>query len=221
MGSLSKAPRDNPAVSHASAITDAQGYFAGLNEAFRMLPLDIIDEIVVQLLRAYEANRTVFVFGNGGSASLASHMACDLGKGTSIAGMRRLRVMSLADNIPLLTAWANDTSYDQIFVQQLENFVGPGDVVLAISGSGNSQNVLNGLKAARQAGCYTIGLTGFQGGKMKKMCDLCLVVPSDNMQFIEDLHVCVNHCIFTAVRHNLALRGSAPNARAAYACAAG
>src|ERR1700688_4859906 len=101
MGSLGKDSRDNPAVSHASAvsaITDAQGYFAGLNEAFRLLPLDIIDEIVVQLLRAYEANRTVFVFGNGGSASLASHMACDLGKGTSIAGMRRLRVMSLADN---------------------------------------------------------------------------------------------------------------------------
>jgi D-sedoheptulose 7-phosphate isomerase len=207
------------AVPFIPAITEAQGYFSRLKEILEWLPYDMVDQIVSELMRAYDANRTVFTFGNGGSASLASHMACDLGKGTSTAGIRRFRVMSLADNIPVMTAWANDARYDDIFAEQLQNFVEAGDVVVAISGSGNSPNVLNALRTAREAGCCVIGLTGFEGGKMKEMCDLCLVVPSDNMQFIEDLHVCINHCIFTAVRHQLSLRTKTP-ARAAYACAA-
>jgi D-sedoheptulose 7-phosphate isomerase len=202
-------------------ITEAQGYFGHLNQILQLLPYETVDQIVRQLLRAYEANRMIFTFGNGGSASLASHMACDLGKGTSVAGLRRLRVMSLTDNIALMTAWANDAKYDDIFAEQLRNWVEPDDVVLAISGSGNSPNVLNGLRTAREAGCYIIGLTGFQGGKMKDLCDLCLVVPSDNMQFIEDLHVCVSHCVFTAVRHQLSIKSNLSVPRAAYACAAG
>ncbi len=119
-------------------------------------------------------------------------------------GRRRFRVLSLTDNIPVMTAWANDARYEDIFAEQLRNFVEKGDIVLAISGSGNSPNILNGLKVARETGAYTIGLTGFQGGKMKDLCDLCLVVPSDNMQFIEDLHVCISHSIFTAVRFQFA-----------------
>ncbi len=201
-------------------ITEAQGYFEQLKQVLQWLPYETVDHIVSQLMHAYDANRTIFTFGNGGSASLASHIACDLGKGTSIAGSRRLKVISLTDNIPLMTAWANDTKYDDIFAEQLVNFVEPDDVVVAISGSGNSQNVLNGLRAAREAGCYVIGMSGFAGGKMKDLCDLCLVVPSDNMQFIEDLHVCISHCVFTAVRHRLSLRGNATVTPSAYACAA-
>jgi len=193
-------------------ITEARGYFGRLSRILQWLPYETVDQVVRQLLQAYEANRMVFTFGNGGSASLASHIACDLGKGTSVAGLRRLRIMSLTDNVALVTAWANDAKYDDIFAEQLRNFVEPDDVVLAISGSGNSPNVLNGLCVAREAGCYIIGLTGYEGGKMKSLCDLCLVVPSDNMQFIEDLHVCISHCIFTAVRHELLLRS---NSRAA------
>jgi D-sedoheptulose 7-phosphate isomerase len=143
------------------------------------------------------------VFGNGGSAALASHCACDLGKGTTTNGNRRFRVLALTDNIPLMTAWANDASYDDIFAEQLTPFIDKGDIALAISGSGNSPNVLKALLVARQAGAFTIGLTGFQGGKMKRLCDLCIIVPSDNMQVIEDLHVSVNHSIFTALRSRM------------------
>jgi D-sedoheptulose 7-phosphate isomerase len=184
------------------SINTAAGYFAELNGVLRRLPYDIVDLITAVLVRAYEENRSVYLFGNGGSAALASHSACDLGKGTCVNGRRRFRVLSLTDNVPMITAWANDARYEDIFAEQLRNFVDKNDIVLAISGSGNSPNVLNGLKVARAAGAYTIGLTGFQGGKMKELCDLCLVVPSDNMQFIEDLHLCISHSIFTAVRHH-------------------
>ncbi len=187
-------------IRSAPSITNAAGYFAELAKVLHRIPHDTIDQITARLARAYEENRTVFLFGNGGSAALASHAACDLGKGTVVWGKRRFRVMALTDNIPVMTAWANDSCYDDIFAEQLLNFVKNDDIVLAISGSGNSPNVLKGLKAAREAGAYTIGLTGYEGGKMKALCDLCLVVPCDNMQFIEDLHSCIAHSIFTGLR---------------------
>jgi len=180
---------------------NAAGYFAELARVLHHLPYETIDQITARLARAYEENRTVFLFGNGGSAALASHSACDLGKGTVMSGKRRFRVLALTDNIALMTAWANDARYEDIFAEQLLNFVQKDDIVLAISGSGNSPNVLNGLKVGRQAGAYTIGLAGCQGGKMKALCDLCLIVPSDNMQFIEDLHTCITHSIFTVLRN--------------------
>jgi D-sedoheptulose 7-phosphate isomerase len=152
---------------------------------------------------AYRQNRAVFLFGNGGSAALASHSACDFGKGTAINGNRRFRVLSLTDNVPLMTAWANDHGYEDIFAEQLKGFVQEDDVVFAISGSGNSPNVLNGLRLARDMGARTIGLTGFQGGNMKPLCDLCVVIPSDNMQIIEDFHVSVTHSIFLMLRNRI------------------
>ena len=187
-------------IRSAPSITNAAGYFAELAKVLHRIPHDTIDQITARLARAYEENKTVFLFGNGGSAALASHAACDLGKGTAVRGKRRFPVIALTDNIPVMTAWANDSCYDDIFAEQLLNFVKNDDVVLAISGSGNSPNVLKGLKAAREAGAFTIGLTGYEGGKMKALCDLCLVVPCDNMQFIEDLHSCVAHSIFTGLR---------------------
>jgi D-sedoheptulose 7-phosphate isomerase len=187
-------------IRSAPPVKNAAGYFAELASVLHRLPYDTIDQITARLARAYEEDRTVFLFGNGGSAALASHSACDLGKGTAMKGRHRFRVLALTDNIPVMTAWANDARYEDIFAEQLLNFVRKGDVVLAISGSGNSPNILNGLKVGREAGAYTIGLTGYQGGKMKILCDLCLVVPSDNMQFIEDLHTSITHSIFTALR---------------------
>jgi len=161
-----------------------------------------IDQIGVELLRAYEQGRKVYLLGNGGSASLASHFACDLAKGIATAGGRRQRfqAISLTDNTAVLTAWANDTSYDQVFAEQLRNVVRPTDIVVAISASGNSPNVLLALEVARELEAFNIGLTGFEGGKMKALCDLCVVVPCDNMQIIEDLHVGIAHAIFTVVR---------------------
>jgi len=167
------------------------------------LPFERVEQVAEILVQAYESQRTVFLFGNGGSAALASHFACDLGKGTVNGSKKRFRVMALTDNVPLITAWANDSHYDDIFSEQLANFAAPGDVAFAISGSGNSPNVLKALRAAKQAGSITTGLTGFSGGKMLELCDACIVVPCDNMQIIEDLHLCVAHSLFTCVRAKL------------------
>jgi len=137
---------------------------------------------------------------------LASHFACDLGKGTAVPSQneKRFRVIALTDNVPLMTAWANDNSYEDIFAEQLLNLMVAGDQVFAISGSGNSCNVLRALKAAKASGLSTIGLTGFQGGRMKSLCDHCIVIPSDNMQVIEDFHLSVAHALFTIVRRQIA-----------------
>jgi len=187
----------------STEITNAAGYFKSVSEVIAKLPFQTINLMTDTLVRAYVENRAVFLFGNGGSAALASHVACDLGKGTIVNGTRRFRVLSLTDNVPLMTAWANDAKYDDIFAEQLLNVVQPNDVALAISGSGNSPNVLNGLRAARQAGAVTLGLTGFQGGEMKELCDICVVVPSENMQHIEDLHLSITHSVFTALCHRI------------------
>lgn len=181
-------------------LTRSETYFFGVESVLRGLPFAVIDRVADVLWRAYVEDRTVYVFGNGGSAALASHCACDLGKGTVVNGNRRFRVLALTDNVPLMTAWSNDASYEDVFAEQLATFVDKDDIVLAISGSGNSPNVLKALKVAKDAGAFTIGLTGFHGGRMKPLCDLCVIVPSESMQIIEDLHVCVNHAIFSAVR---------------------
>ena len=182
---------------------DVPSYLDQLSETIRQLPLPAIGNLVGVLLDAYAHSRTVFLFGNGGSASLASHMCCDLGKGTSAVGGKRLRAISLTDNIALITAWANDSHYENIFAEQLENLLQPSDVAFAISGSGNSPNVLAALQVARRAGATTAGITGFDGGKMKSLCDVCAVVPSDNMQIIEDLHLSIAHSIFRALLHQI------------------
>jgi len=156
------------------------------------------------LLAAMRERRQVFVFGNGGSAATASHFAVDLGKGLQGPGGLRLKAHSLVDAVPAMTAWANDTDYSRIFSEQLINFVNPGDVVIAISGSGNSPNVLQGVAAATERQALTIGLTGFQGGKLKDLVDFCVIVPSENMQQIEDLHMILAHVIYTDLRETLA-----------------
>ena len=179
-------------------------YFRELSQLIPHLPYTAMEDIVVAILRTFMEGKTIFVFGNGGSAASASHMMCDMNKGTIAEGSkRRLKVISLTDNVPLLTAWANDCCYDQVFSQQLRNFAGPGDLAFAISAGGNSPNVLEALKAARGCGAKTAGVAGFRGGKMKELCDICAVVPCDNMQMIEDMHHAILHSMFTAVRSRL------------------
>ncbi len=194
-------------MNKGTEVLDARQYFEELRGVAADLPHDSINQIAAELLRANESGRMVYLFGNGGSASLASHFACDLGKGTAYCnGGKRFRVLALTDNIPTMTAWANDCSYEDIFAEQLRNFVQPHDVAFAISGSGNSKNVLNALHVAREASATTIGVTGFAGGKMKSLCDICVVVPSDNMQIIEDLHLSMAHSIFRIVSSRMAGR---------------
>jgi D-sedoheptulose 7-phosphate isomerase len=180
---------------------DVPSYFEELSRTIQELPLPAIDRLVRVFLQAYDDGHTAFLFGNGGSAALASHMTCDLGKGTAPANGKRLRAIALTDNVALMTAWANDTRYEDIFAQQLENLLQPGDIAFAISASGNSPNILAALSFARQAGAATAGIAGFQGGKMKALCDVCVVVPSDNMQIIEDLHLSIAHSVFRVLRH--------------------
>jgi D-sedoheptulose 7-phosphate isomerase len=181
-------------------ITRSETYFSDVGSVLQNLPFALIDHVADALWHAYLEDRAVYVFGNGGSAALASHCACDLGKGTVVNGNRRFRVLALTDNVPLMTAWANDACYDDVFAEQLAPLINKSDVALAISGSGNSPNVLKALQVARAAGALTIGLTGFGGGRMKALCDLCVIIPSESMQVIEDLHVSVNHAIFCAIR---------------------
>lgn len=183
-------------MSSAAAI----GYFNEVGRVTADLPFPAIDQIVRTLIEAYESSRRIYLFGNGGSAALASHFACDLGKGAANGSGKRFQALALTDNIPLMTAWANDAKYEDIFAEQLVNFVRPGDIAFAISGSGNSPNVLKALRVAREFEALTIGLTGFRGGQMKDLCDVCLIVPSDNMQIIEDLHLSITHAVFTALR---------------------
>jgi D-sedoheptulose 7-phosphate isomerase len=184
-----------------------EDYFQTLSQVIPQLPYPAINRAVAAILQTSEEGRTIFVLGNGGSAATASHFACDLNKGTIDNGQnRRIKVISLTDNVPLVTAWANDLSYEHVFSEQLRNFVQARDVVFAISASGNSPNVLRALETAREARAITLGISGYQGGRMKLLCDICAVVPSNNMQMIEDMHHAIAHSIFTAVRCQLRLR---------------
>lgn len=189
----------------ASTIADTCSYFERYSKVVSELPYAEIERVVDVLAQAYEEERRIFLFGNGGSAALASHFACDLGKGTVTSEVpgKRFRVLALTDNISLITAWANDASYEDVFAEQLRNFIEPGDIAFGISGSGCSPNVLSALQVARQAQAVTVGLTGFKGGKMPQFCDFCVVIPSDSMQVIEDLQLGIAHAIFTVLRHRI------------------
>jgi D-sedoheptulose 7-phosphate isomerase len=194
-------------MTDAVEILGAKQYFEELQRVVAAISHESIDQMADALVRAYEAGRVVYTFGNGGSAALASHLACDLGKGTAYCnGGKRFRVLALTDNVPTLTAWANDSGYEDVFSEQLRNFVQPGDVAFAISGSGNSKNVLNALHVARQAGATTLGISGFQGGQMKSLCNICMVVPSNNLQIVEDMHLATAHSIFRIVYSRMSRR---------------
>ncbi len=162
-----------------------------------------VEAIVGTLHEARFARRTVLLLGNGGSAATAGHWAEDLCKGADYPGAPRFRALALTDSVAGLTAWANDTGYENVFAGQLANWLEPQDVVIAISGSGNSPNVLNAVRYAREQGALTIGLTG-QGGRLEELVDLPLVVPSRCMEQIEDVHLILTHAISTALRQRAA-----------------
>jgi D-sedoheptulose 7-phosphate isomerase len=170
-------------------------YREGLRECFEELAVEKLERVAEILLRAQREGRKVFFLGNGGSASTASHMAVDFGKGTAVRGQPRLRAISLTDNIGLITAWANDAAYESVFQEQLDNLLEPQDVVVGISASGNSANVLRAVEFARQRGAVTIGLIGFGGGKLKDLVDVDITVSSRNYGQIEDFHLSLDHIL--------------------------
>jgi D-sedoheptulose 7-phosphate isomerase len=189
-----------------SSLSDYGRYLSELKAVMDNLPLDQVRRAADILFEAYAKDHTVFLFGNGGSAALASHMAADLGKGTHVPGpaalarVKRMKVISVTDNAPTLTAWANDAAYEDVFARQMEPFIGPGDVAFGISGSGNSPNVLRAFERARQVKALTVGFTGYEGGKMKELLDCAIIVPSNNMQQIEDAHLILSHLVFADLR---------------------
>jgi len=178
-------------------------YWRELADVMRRMPFALIGQAADVLLDCQRRDGTVFILGNGGSASTASHFACDLAKGTRTQGLPTFRVVPLTDNVPLLTAWANDTSYDRVFAEQLIALVRPGDVVFMISASGNSANVLAAAQVARKAGAFTLSLTGQTGGKLRRLSDLTIRVPSPSIEQVEDAHSMITHSLCVALRERL------------------
>ena len=171
-------------------------YFKAQQAALASIPEHGVSLLVETLRKALHDDQQVFVFGNGGSAANASHFVVDMIKSTVRSDQPRYKIICLNDNMPTVTAYSNDVSYDVIFSEPLAALAEPGDVAIAISGSGNSPNVLRAMDTAAEMGLTRIGLTGFAGGKLKSKCDVCVVVPSDSMQVIEDAHLVILHSIF-------------------------
>ena len=170
-------------------------YLSELASLLANLPRKPLADIAAAIKKTRMAKKHIYIFGNGGSAATASHMACDFGKNTRMPSQPNMRVLTFNDNMPTLSAFANDEGYEVVFSEPLKSMADPGDLVIAISGSGNSPNVLNGVKAAHEMGLTTIGLTGFAGGKLKDLVDLCLIVPSNRIEQVEDLHMVIDHLL--------------------------
>ncbi len=175
------------------------GYFQNLSALLPTLDFSGLHRMTERLLAAWREQKMLFICGNGGSAALASHLACDLGKGLRSCGVEPFRVMALTDNTPLLTAWSNDCDFTRVFAEQLASLARPGDMILAISASGRSPNVLQALRSGRKLKCQTLGLSGGEGGDMKALCDVCWTTGTFHMQQIEDLHNMAAHSVFLAL----------------------
>jgi D-sedoheptulose 7-phosphate isomerase len=179
-------------------------YLLHLEMAISSIPVHKVERVVESLMSARESDRQIFIIGNGGSASTASHFACDLGKGTIYGNSKRFRAISLTDNVALMTAWSNDSSYDDVFKEQLENLLMPGDVTIGISASGNSRNVLNAIEYANSMESTTIGFAGFGGGQLAEMVDECIIIDSYRYGPVEDVHLILEHMISFCVAEELA-----------------
>jgi D-sedoheptulose 7-phosphate isomerase len=185
----------------------AKQYLSELKEVLDDFNLEQFEKIVNLILNAYENEKQIFTMGNGGSASTASHFACDLNKGCCTNLEKKIKMICLNDNTPTLLAFANDVSYDVVFVEQLKNFFNPGDLVIGISGSGNSENVIKAIHHTKQNNGKTIGFSGFSGGKLAQMVDVPFVVKVDDIQKVEDIHMILVHMIMQAIYSALQPRG--------------
>ena len=171
----------------------AVNYFSELYKTLECVSLENFEKIINVILSAYENEHTIFIMGNGGSGATASHFACDINKGVSFGLEKRFKVICLNDNTPTMLAYANDNSYSDIFVEQLKNYLKQNDVVIGISGSGNSENVIKALKYANEKAATSIAFTGFEGGYLHNIAKLSLVAPVNDMQKIEDIHLILTH----------------------------
>lgn len=178
-------------------------YFAGLKRLVDEVKEQEVVRLVEKLERVWREGAQVLLMGNGGSAATASHIVNDLQKCIHLESGKPLKALCLSDCTPLLMAWANDTDYSNVFAPQVECWAGPGDLVIGISGSGNSPNVIRGIEAANARGADTFGLAGYRGGKLVHVAKECIVVRSENMQQIEDVHMILLHTAFSALRDRI------------------
>ncbi len=178
-------------------------YISHEKDTLDKLDVEALDAAAALLADCCEKERTVYIFGNGGSASTASHFQVDFNKGISEFTEKKFRFRCLNDNLPTLLALGNDMSFDEIFRFQLRGRLQANDVVIAISGSGNSANVVNAVEYARQQGCKIVGLTGFDGGKLRAMSDISLHVPVNSMQITEDMHMMFDHLLMSVLMRKL------------------
>ena len=181
----------------------SEQYIDRLKQVLDAFDHKTFDRIAAAVLDAYVRSANIFVMGNGGSGATASHLACDINKGCCHDLSKKFKMLCLNDNMPTLLALANDISYEAVFVEQLKNFFTPGDLVLGISGSGNSENVLRAIQFAADHGGLTMGWTGFDGGKLAEMAELAFVVQSHDMQQVEDGHVILAHMLMQTVYRKL------------------
>ncbi len=195
-------------------------YLKVVAEAVALTDPDSLEALVDVLETAYVNGKTIYTFGNGACAALAGHMACDLGKGASldldlgpdVLAKKRVRIVSLNDCVPLVTALANDLSYQDVFLEQLKNLLVPGDVAFGLSGSGGSPNVLRALRYARNAGAVTVSMTGEQekAGMIAELSDVCLRAPLAMMEQIEDIHVIYFHAVARSLQARIRAAAGAP-----------
>ncbi|PID86750.1 MAG: phosphoheptose isomerase [Chloroflexi bacterium] len=181
-------------------MANTQQYLFELQQTLALLPLESIDAVIDALHQARLKKRQVFVMGNGGSASTASHMVCDLAKNTRVSTIPHFRISEVTDNTAIFSAYANDEGYENVFASHLANFVEPDDVVIGISASGKSPNVLNAIEYANGVNALTIGLTGFDGGELKSLARMNIHVPSDWIEQVEDIHLIIGHIFCVRLR---------------------
>jgi len=170
-------------------------YFSSVTNTLEKLDREKISEFVNVILETSAKGGTIFIFGNGGSGATASHMCGDFVKGVSCGSRKKLKAICLNDNVPALTAIANDISYEEIFVEQIRNFLKKDDLVIGISGSGNSNNVVKCIEYANKIGARTVAFCGFSGGKIKDISSLSIHADINNMEAAEDIHMIVAHCV--------------------------
>jgi len=182
---------------------EISNYINKLTKTLDSLDIYAINSALNMIYEAYSRNANIYIFGNGGSAATASHFVCDFNKGVCEKLDRKFNFICLNDNIPILMAIANDIGYESVFVKQLENRVQATDLVIAISGSGNSENVINAVKYAKSQGCAIIGLTGFDGGLLRELSDCSLHVAIDDMQITEDIHMVFDHLMMKVLSQYL------------------
>lgn len=198
------APRSQLGFEEDAAVADtALDYLAQLRRVLALVPGEALGHAIRLVLEARAKGKRVYVMGNGGSSATASHFVCDLMKTARVDGFDPVRAFALTDNTPLLTAWANDQAYKDTFAEQVTALVEPGDLVIGISASGNSPNIIAGLHAANLQGAHTIGMVGFEGGGARDVVDVAIHIESHDYGLVEDTHSALTHAIATAVRRVL------------------